>query len=113
MVSRVSSDDVDYDLWDEGNWCTCKWITLETGGRELNVHLRWSGENPLELLAAEDGYGPFKLATAQPGGSASSILVSAATRFLVVGFRNQASVFQPPLPHTQPPVAFELTTSAP
>jgi len=113
FAGRISSNDIDIDLWDEGNWCTCKWIDLDTGGLELIVRLQWSGENPLLLLAAEGGYGPYKGATGKPGESAVSIVVSAATRYLVVGVRNQASVFQPPLPHTQPPVAFELTTSVP
>ena len=113
FAGRISSDDVSYDLWDEGNWCTCKWTTLDTGGRKLNVSLNWSGESPLFLLAAEEGYGPYTAATGKPGEAAVSILVSAATRYLVVGLRNKASVFQPPLPHTLPPIAFELTTNVP
>jgi hypothetical protein len=113
LAARISSDDVNYDLWDERNWCTCKWITLDTGGRKLNVSLNWSGESPLFLLAAEEGYGPYTAATGKPGEAAVSILVSAATRYLVVGLRNKASVFQPPLPHTVPPIAFELTTNVP
>jgi len=113
FAGRISSDDVDYNLWDEGNWCRCKWIDLDTGGRKLTVRLQWSGENALLLLAAEGAYGPYEGATGRPGESAVSIVVSAATRYLVVGVRNQASVFQSPLPHTQPPVAFELTTSVP
>ena len=113
FAGRISSNDIDLDLWDEGKWCKCKWISLDTGGRELNVHLQWSGENPLQLLAGEGSYGPFKTAIVKPGESVASLRVSASTVILVVGVRNEASVFQPPFPYPQPPVAFELTTSVP
>ncbi len=116
LESQISSADVAYDLsdiWEEtyGAWCEpCKWINLDTGQRELSIHLQWSGESPLQLWStAGNPYLMAQTATAGPGETALSLRVPATTRHLLVGIRmqsGQSRVFQQPVP-------FELTTSVP
>ncbi len=116
LASRISSADVAYDLsdiWEEsyGVSCEpCKWINLDTTRRELNVHLQWSGEIPLQLWSAVGGaYVISQTVTAAPGETAVSLRVTANTRHLLVGIRTQSGQSR----GLQQPVPFELTASIP
>src|SRR5439155_7114226 len=61
LSRRISPADVGYqfgDMWDDGVWCRpCKWIDVRTGQQDLEIHLQWSGEIPLQLWATADYYG--------------------------------------------------------
>jgi hypothetical protein len=114
VVSRISSADVQYDfmeMWDRGTFCSpCKWIDVETGHQTLEIQLRWSGDTPLTLWAADGPpYGGLRIATQKPGESAVTMLVPPAVRVLLVGIRS--ATFDPqPVPQ---PVPFELIANVP
>jgi hypothetical protein len=111
VSSRISSADVPYDLsdmWDQGVFCSpCKSIDLQPGQQNLAIELRWSGDVPLTLWAAADYYGRFSVTTGQPGESALTALIPAATRVLLVGVRSETFTQQT----VAQPVPFELTAT--
>jgi hypothetical protein len=114
VASRISSMDVAYDLtylWgDPPALCSpCKWIDMQTGGRELDVRLQGSGSVPLQLWAG--AYSPVVSLRAGPkaGESELTLRIPAATRFLLVGLPTDTNV-----PSRQPfpePQAFALTAA--
>jgi hypothetical protein len=115
VASRISSMDVAYDLtylWgDPPAWCSpCKWIDMQTGGRELDIRLQWSGSVPLQLWAG--AYSPVVSLRAGPkaGDSELTLRIPAATRFLLVGLASDTSVPRPqPFPEPQ---AFAITAAS-
>jgi hypothetical protein len=77
-------------MWDQGVFCSpCKWLDLETGGRDLDIELAWSGDTPLAVwVPADDYYGSVVPRIARPGESSLRIAAPAASRVVLVGLRS-------------------------
>ena len=93
VSTRLSAADVEYelfDMWDQGVFCSpCKWLDLETGGRDLDIELAWSGDTPLAVwVTADDYYASVVPLIARPGESSLGIAAPAASKVVLVGLRS-------------------------